>query len=119
MNAPPKISMRDSERIASGHDAIASLWEQFSERADDAVRLHGRARRQAVAMDVHPDGVDAKLLRHLDFPFEIVADHPGVGGGDAERVHGVQVGTLLRFAKAVLALDLDMVKAMRQLETLD
>src|SRR5262249_4442158 len=34
-------------------------------------------------------------------------------------VHGVQIGALLRLAKAVLALDLDVVKAMRELETLD
>jgi hypothetical protein len=30
--------------------------------------------RQAVAMVVHPDRIDAEALRHLDFPFQIIAD---------------------------------------------
>ena len=81
--------------------------------------LIGGARGQAVAMDVDPDRVDAEALRRHDFPFQIVADHPGLGRGDAERLHRVQIGALLRLAETVLALDLDVIEAVRQREALD
>ena len=48
----------------------------------------------------------AETLRRLDLPFQIVADHPGLGRGDAERFHGVQIGALFRLAEAVLTLDI-------------
>jgi hypothetical protein len=56
-------------------------------------------------MRIHADRIDAETLRRFDFLFEIVADHP-VGRGDAERLHGMEVGTLFRFAEPMLALDL-------------
>src|SRR5689334_1479837 len=93
--------------------------QKLRERADDAVGFHGRTWRQAVAMDVHPDGIDAEPLRRLDFPFEVVADHPGIPGADAECFHRMQIGALLRLAETMLALDLDMMEAMRELEALD
>ena len=55
----------------------------------------------------------AKPLRRHDFPFQIVADHPGLGCGDAERLHGVQIGALFRLAEAVFTLDLDVIEAVR------
>src|SRR2546430_1475694 len=54
------------------------VWQQLTERADDAVGLDDRAFGQAVAMHVDPDRIDAEALRRHDFPFQIVADHPGV-----------------------------------------
>src|SRR5207244_2333070 len=62
------------------------LWlarHEFGQRADDAVGLDGRAFGQALAMHVDPDRIDAEALRRHDLPFQIVADHPGVFGGDA------------------------------------
>ena len=70
-------------------------------------------------MDVDPDRVDAEPLRRHDFPFQIVADHPGLGCGDAERLHGVQIGALVRLAEAVLALDLDVIETVRQRKAFD
>src|SRR5258708_39804963 len=70
-------------------------------------------------MGVHPDRVDAEALRHLDLPFQVVADHPGVTGLDAERSHGVVIGSLVGLAKTVLALDLDVIESLRQREALD
>src|SRR6185295_7918953 len=85
-------------------NALSALFrEQFRQRADDAVGLHGGVGGQAVAMYVDPDGVDAEPLRRDDFPFQIVTDHPGLGCGDAERLHGVQIGALVRLAETVLA----------------
>src|SRR6516165_3815405 len=63
--------------------------------------------------------VDAEALRRHGFPFEIVADHPGIPGGDAERVHCVQIDALLGRAETAFPLDLDVVEAMGQFETLD
>src|SRR5262245_22265783 len=57
-------------------------------------------------MHVHPDRVDAEALRRHDFPFQIVADHPGIPGGDAEHVQRSQIGALFGLAETVLALDL-------------
>src|SRR4029079_16780489 len=93
--------------------------KKFRQRPDDAVGLDGGARRQAIAMHVDPDGVDAETLRGYNFPFQIVADHPGLGRGDAERFHRVQIGALLRLAKAMLAFDLDMIEAVRQRQAFD
>src|SRR4051812_41560126 len=70
-------------------------------------------------MDVHPDRIDAEALRRLDLPFQIVADHPGIVRPDTERLHGVEIGALFRLAKAVLALDMDVVEAVNELEALD
>src|ERR1700738_5472539 len=78
--------------------------QQLRQRADDPVRLDGGVGGQAVAMRIHPDRIDAKALRRFDFPFEIVADHPGLGGGYTQRLHGMPVGALVRLAETMLAL---------------
>ena len=52
--------------LMAGRQLLA-LGQQLGQRADDAVGLGGGVRRQAVAMDVDPDRVDAKALRRHDF----------------------------------------------------
>ena len=93
--------------------------QQLRQRADDPIGLDGGFRGQALAVRIHPDRIDTKALRHLDFPFEIVADHPGLGCGYTQRLHGMPVGALVRFAETMLALDLDMIEPVRQCKALD
>src|SRR4249919_2061587 len=101
----PRMSDWERDRACFGTAKASRCFvrEQLGQRADDAVGPDRGARRQAVAVHVDPDRVDAEPLRCHDFPFQIVADHPGVARGDAERLHGVQIGALLRLAKTVLA----------------
>ena len=68
------------------------------------------SRGQANAVAVVPDRVNAEALRADDFPFEVVADHPGLLRPDSEHFHRMLVGPLLGLAEAVLALDLDVVE---------
>jgi hypothetical protein len=44
-----------------------------------------------------------------DFPFKIVADHPGLVRPDAEHFHRMIVGSLLGLAEAVLGKAMDVV----------
>src|SRR5690606_41010771 len=87
--------------------------------ADDAVGADVHAGREALAEVVVPDAEYAEPLWGRDLPFEVVADHPGVLGMDAERLHGVAVGALLRLAEAGLALDLHVVEAAGEVEASD
>jgi hypothetical protein len=66
-----------------------SLLQQLREAADDAVGADRRVGRQADAVAVVPDRIDAEPLRRLDFPFQMVADQSGIRGFDAERTHRV------------------------------
>ncbi len=84
-----------------------------------AIGPDGGIRRQAFAVNVDPDGIDAEALRRFDFPFQIVADHPCLRCGDAERLHGVQIGALVWFAETMLALDLDVIEPVRQRKAFD
>src|SRR5580700_113954 len=95
------------------------LREQFRQGADDPVGADWRIRRQADAIAVIPDRIDAEPLRRDHLPFEIVANHPGVVRRDPKRGERVTIGLLLRLAEAVLALDLDVVEAVLQCETHD
>ena len=88
------------------------LKQQLGQRPDDAVGPGRRIGWQALPIAVVPDRMDAETLRRRHFPFEIVADHPGLSGFDAERVHGVGIGALFGFAESVLALDLNMVEPL-------
>ena len=81
--------------------------------------LTAEFRGQAIAVRIDPDRIDAEALRHLDFPFQIVADHPGLGRRHAQRLHGVQVGALVRLAETMLAFDLDVIEPVRQRKALD
>src|SRR4051794_1757197 len=51
---------------------LSALGQQLGERADDAIGLDGGFPRQAFAVSIQPDGVDAKPLWRLDLPFQIV-----------------------------------------------
>jgi hypothetical protein len=66
-----------------------------------------------------PDRVNAEPLGCHDFPFKIVAEHPGLVRPDAEHFHRMIVGPLLGLAEAVLALDLDVVETVFEGETHD
>src|SRR6266852_9949741 len=102
-----KKQQPDFERSPAAASALDR--QQFRQRADNAIGLNGGFRGQAFAVCIDPDGIDTKALRHFDFPFQIVTDHPGLGCRYAERLHGMLVGALVRFAEAMLALDLDMI----------
>src|SRR5689334_20343310 len=95
------------------------LRQQVRQFAADPVGSRGGAFRQSVAMHIHPDRVDTEALGSNDFPFQIVADHPCVRGVDAKRLQCMAIGLLVRLAEALLALDLDMIEAVRQSEALD
>src|SRR5689334_18836736 len=105
----PTSPCKNSTRMACGissrprKQSRRSGRHQFAQRTNDAIGLHGRPLWQAVAMHVDPDRIDAEPLRHLDFPFQIVTDHPGVARGDAERCHGMVIGALLGLAETMLA----------------
>ena len=101
---------------ASGHyrqpDDVARLGQRLGyssnsrQAADDAVGADGGIGGQADPVAIVPDCVNAEALRGDDFPFEVVADHPGVVRADSERFHRMIVGPLLGLAETVLALDL-------------
>src|SRR6202163_3681609 len=78
--------------------------EQLCQRADDPIGLDGRLRAQAFCVCIHPDGVDTEALRHFDFPFKIVTDHPGLGCCYTQGLHCMLVGAFVRFAETMLAL---------------
>src|SRR4029079_2034811 len=81
--------------------------KKFRQRPDDAVGRDPGGRRHAVCIAVDPDRVDAETLRGYNFPFQIVADHPGLGRGDAEGFHRVQIGAIVRLATASVPFHLD------------
>jgi hypothetical protein len=85
--------------------------------ADDAVGADWAVGRQADAVAVVPDRVDAEPLRCHDLPFKVVADHPGLVRPDSEHFHRMSVGALLGLAETVLALDLDVIKAVLELRS--
>lgn len=58
---------------------------------DDAVWLHLGVRREAGALRVVPDAVDAGRHGGRDVAFEAVADAPSFVRRDAEGVEGVYV----------------------------
>src|SRR5678815_4482922 len=77
--------------------------------------MGGNARVERVV----PDAAETELLRRLDLPFVVVAHHPGVAGGAAQTFQRVAVDGGLGLALAELALDLDMVEAVHEIEALD
>src|SRR6202165_3010226 len=92
--------------------------EQLCQRADDPIGLDGGFRGQALSVCIHPDGIDTEALRHFDFPFKIVTDHPGLGCCYTQGLHCMLVGPFVRFAETMLALDLDMIEPVRQCQAL-
>ena len=68
---------------------------------------------------VEPDRMDAQPLRRLDFPFQVVANHPSLLRLGVQRLKCVRVGAFFRLAETVLAFDLDMREVARKIETLD
>ena len=63
--------------------------------------------------------MNAKTLRGDDFPFEVIADHPGLVRANSEHFHRMGVGPFLGLAEAVLALDLDVVETLFESEPHD
>jgi hypothetical protein len=76
------------------------------------MRSGRRVAEAADAVTVVPDRVNAEPLGCHDFPFKIVADHPGLARSDAEHFHRTIVGSLLGLAEAVLTLNLDVVETV-------
>src|ERR1700730_4389510 len=107
-------SLRAASRSLSALDR-----QQLGQRADDAIGLDRGTRGQAYSVSIDPDGIEPKALRRFDFPFQIVTDHPGLGCGYPQRLHGVPVGALVRLAETMLALDLDMIEPVRQRKAFD
>src|SRR5262249_45429610 len=110
----PKSKNRPSPRKRGEGDnpQRVRLGQQLGERADDAVGPDRATGGQAGSVAVVPDRVDPEPLRGNDLPFEVVADHPCLLRPDAECLHSMGVGTFLRFAEAVLSLDLNMVEPL-------
>jgi hypothetical protein len=79
----------------------------------------GESGGQADAVAVVPDCVNAEALRGDDFPFEVIADHPGLVRANSEHFHRMGVGPFLGLAEAVLALDLDVVETVFKGKTQD
>src|SRR5262249_3017647 len=76
-------------------------------------------RRDAGVVGIVPDAAHAELLRCDDFPFVVVAYHPGIARLDAQPLERVAVDRELGLALAELAFDLDMVEAVRELKAHD
>ncbi len=76
-------------------------------------------RRDARFEGIVPDAAHAEALRRHDFPFVVVADHPGVAGIDLEPLQRVSIDREFGLALAELAFDLDMVEAMAEIEAHD
>ena len=104
-------------RVAVMEEARA-FWTEPSAAARWRLDIPGARRRsvrRALARLDRPD----EALGGDDLPFEIVADHPGVGRLDGQAFQGVRVNRRLGLALAELALDLDMVEAVLELEPCD
>src|SRR4030095_9063242 len=92
---------------------------QIGEPPDDSIRLHWMSGRQAPAPDIDPDPIDALSLRLSDVPLEIVTDHPGIGGGDAERIERTGIHPGIRLAEPDFTLDENRMKQICQPESCD
>src|SRR5579872_6520106 len=86
---------------------------------DDALGLLRGVARYAGVVGVVPDAAEPELLRRHDFPFVVVADHPGIGCRRAEPFERMAVDGGLGLALTELAFDLDVVEAMPEVETFD
>src|ERR1044072_3204272 len=78
-------------------------FTQFGQLADDSVRAHRVALWQPGAAHIDLDTVDALARRLRTVPLEIVADHPRVGGRDAEHVERPLVDARIGFTESDLA----------------
>jgi len=81
-----------------GRDAMSDLSpesapKRTSANAFEPPQKGGRGEVNSRAPQMSP--------HHLDFPFEIVADHPGLGRGHIQRLHGMQIGASVRLARWV------------------
>src|SRR5436305_12534152 len=92
-------------------DALPALLQQLAQPLDHPHRFRCGVRRDAGVERVIPDAAQAELLRRLDFPLVIVADHPGVAGIAAQPLQRMPVDVRFGLAPAELAPDLDRVEA--------
>eukprot|EP00435_Cladocopium_sp_Y103_P078511 s1_g2250.t1 len=72
-----------------------------------------------MAIGVVPNGKDAKTLWGGDFPFQVVADHPGFLWRHVENRERMPVGFFFWFAEPVFTLDLNMIKTVFESEPRD
>src|SRR5262249_49769382 len=86
---------------------------------DDARGPGRRVGGNAGAVGVVPDAAEADLLRRHDLPFVVVAYHPGIACLAAQPLQGMMIDRGFRLAVAEFALDLDMIKAMLEVEPFD
>src|SRR5262245_9260518 len=86
--------------------------DHLVERTDHVPWRHGPARRSVPAAAVEPDARDPHALRAADVPFQVVTDHDGVAGGDAELVERTVEDGRLGLAAADLTLDRDGIEVV-------
>jgi hypothetical protein len=93
--------------------------QQLGQRCDDTIGHYVSISGKPFAFTIKPDCKNTKPLWSHNLPFQVVTDHPGISCINSKLAESVEVGALIGFAEPVLAFDLDVIKATRQVETFD